>query len=160
MKLQQTFFIAAAPKKVMNVMRDSNLIEEDEKGREALSVEVKDLKKTKAEHIYEVHTVNYARGVTGIDRSKTENNKTTMTWDLKKNTATWVFSGGGAHADKAKVSGGTILSKQGEGTEVELFVDIDISVPLVGKKIAAMVAKGFKTEWPKYIERVSLRAKA
>ncbi len=53
-------------------MRNYKMIEESEKSREALEVEIKELDKDKTRHEFEIHTVNYSRGVTGVDKSKTE----------------------------------------------------------------------------------------
>jgi len=155
MKLEKTFFVEAPPDKVAKAMRDAAFIEHDEKARDTVSVKVVEVKKTKDEHQFEIQTVNYVRGLTGIDRSKTENNKSVTRWDLKQNVCSWTWHGGGEYADKAKIAGGHSLIAQGKGTDVRMWVDIDVSVPLLGKTISKKVAAGFESEWPNYINRLN-----
>jgi len=160
MKVEKTFFVDAPIEKVLETIRDPGLIEESEKSRDALSAEVKEVKKDASEHIYEIHTESYARGLTGLDKSKTERNVVTSRWDLKSRTENWQWKGSGQHADKASISGTTQLMEKGNGTNVCLSTDIEISVPLLGKKISKMVAQGFQDEWPKYIQMLTGRVKA
>src|SRR5678816_186587 len=91
--LERQFSIDAPPDKVMAAMRDPAQTEESEKSREALSVQIDELKKTDDRHEYDVKVVNHARTIAGIDKTKTESSKTLVKWDLAKRTAEWVWSG-------------------------------------------------------------------
>ena len=160
MKVEKSFTINAPADKVLEVITSKKLIEEDEKARQALSVEVKDVKKTDAEHVYEVHTETYARGMTGIDKSKTENNVVTAQWNLKSRTCHWEWKGGGDYSDKVTVLGTNTIVEKGGATSLVLTVDIEVAVPIVGKKISKKVGEAFQANWPKYVARLESMAKA
>lgn len=155
MKLEEIFFIDAPPEKVMAIVKDPDFIKEEELARDNVSVDIEDVKKTKDEHVFIIHLVSYRRGLTGIDRSKTEKNQSTVTWDLKNKKSHWVWKGFFDHADKANINGGHTIVKKGTGSELTLWVDISISVPILGKKISKLVSAGFKKEWPNHVNHIS-----
>jgi carbon monoxide dehydrogenase subunit G len=155
MKAEKTFFVDAPVDKVMDVMRDPALIAKNEKSRDAVSVEVKDLKKTDKEHLFDIQTVNYVRGLTGLDKSKTEKNKIAVRWNLRDAVCQWKWEGGGGHAEKTDITGIDRLVAKGDGTEVILSVSINIGVPFLGRQLSKTVAREFQKAWPKYIELVS-----
>lgn len=159
MKIEQTFTIDAPLDKVLTAMRDPALIEEDAKSRNCVSMKIIDVKKTADTHVFEMHSVDYAVGLTGIDKKKTENNTNYVEWDLKKGVSTWKWKGGNEMSNKAKITGGTTLAAQGKSTAVTMWVDIEVPIPIVGKKVSEMVGKNFKAEWPKYMERLTRWAK-
>lgn len=151
MNLEKTFHIAAPAKKVMDLMRQPELIEEDNKSRHALSVSIKDLQKTKDVHEFEVHTENYARGLTGINKSKTETDVVTINWNLKEKNSTWKWRGSNEMANKATITGATVLKEKSGGTDAVMTVDVDIPVPVIGKRIAKVILAEFEKQWPNYI---------
>ncbi len=155
MKLEKSFQIAADPEKVMNIMRDPKLIEEDELARKTQKVIIKDLKNTKDVHSFEITTVTFVRGMSGVDTSKTQTNTNIMTWDLKKMESTWDYKDGGDFGPKIHINGGSKLAKKGTGTELTMKVNIDIDIPLLGGTIAKKVAQGFERGWPEYVERIN-----
>jgi len=150
---EQSFVIHASRDKVLGAIRNPGMIEESEKSRNALAVEIRDLEKTKTRHCYEIHVDQHAIGLTGVDTSKTEHNVTTVDFDLRTGSAHWSWKGGGQHSGRAKISGGYRVNDLGDDTELVLTVDINIPVPVVGKAIAKKVAAEFEKEWPKYVAR-------
>ena len=98
--------------------------------------------------VYELQTVEYAKGITGIDRTSTINTTTLVTWDLKRRSSRWEYSG--PHGKRAKVSGGTQITAAGDGSHVRTQLDVEIKVPLIGRKIEDMVIKGTEKHWPTY----------
>ena len=154
MELNKTFSVGAPLKKVLASIRNPEMIEESENSRDALGVQITDLKKTKTEHQFEIHVDSYAVGLKGVDKNTVEHNVTTVSWDLKAARGTWVWKGGGGHADKVNVTGSYLLSERGEKTDITLRVDIDISVPVIGRLIAKKVAAEFEKQWPPYVSRV------
>jgi len=150
--LRKTFHVAATPDQVMNAIRNPATIEDSERSRDALQVRVTDLRRTDDTHEYEIMTVTYSRGVTGIDKSKTDENHTRVTWDLKTRRGTWVWRG--PHGPKVKVSGSYDLRPDGEGTRMDLAVEIDVSIPLVGRVVEGKVRDAFEEHWPGYVDIV------
>jgi len=155
MKTEKTFFVDAPVDRVMDIMRDPALIAKNEKSRDAVSVEIKDLEKTDKEHLFDIQTVNYVRGLTGLDKSNTEKNKIAVRWNLRDAVCEWKWTGGGGHAKKTDITGFDRLVQKGGGTEVTLSVSINIAVPFLGRQLSRTVAREFQKEWPRYIELVS-----
>ncbi len=158
-RVEKTFTIPAAPDDVCAAMRNPKLIEDDEKSREALSVEIKDVKKTDTEHHYDITTVTYYRTVTGTDKTRTEQNFVSVKWDLKARRSTWSWSGTNEFAKRVKIEGSYTVVPKGAASDIVLVADIDVSVPIVGKTISKRVADMFASEWPKYAEIVKRFAK-
>ena len=151
-KIEGTFHIEAEPAAVLETIRNPKMIEASEKSRDALEVDIKDLTKNDDLHKFQIHVVSYAKGVKGIDKSKTEKSFTEVSWNLKDMTGTWVWNG--PHGPKVNVGGGYSLKAAGNGTDLHLKTDIDISIPLVGKVVEAKVASEFQKGWPKYIDTI------
>lgn len=154
MRLEQTFTVKAPVEKVMNAMRDPELIAADAATRDTKKTEVKDIECTDQRHVFEIHSDDYVRGLKGVDKSKTEHNVATNTWDLVNQRNSWVWKGGGDMSAMANITGGSNLQGQDGSTTLTMYVEIDIPVPVIGKKIAKKVAAGFEKAWPEYMARL------
>ena len=109
------------------------------------------------EHVeYELRTVEYAKGITGLDRSKTIDTTTVVTWDRRKRQSKWVYSG--PHDNRVRVWGGTTITAEGDGCRIRTRLEVEIKIPLIGGKIESMVVRGTEKHWPAY-ERI-LRKRA
>jgi carbon monoxide dehydrogenase subunit G len=157
-KIDRSFPVDAPPEKVGAAMRNPALIEESEKARDAISVRITDREKTDQRHQYEVLVVSPARTVKGIDKTKTEDNRTTVTWNLPGLSAKWSWTG--VHGPKVKIEGGYELKPNGAGTSLRMYAEIDIGLPLVGGMIEKKIKEGFESAWPDYVARVSKYAKS
>lgn len=115
------------------------------------SCEVVEKSKDDSRLQYELRTLEYAKTITGIDRSKTVQTTTLVTWDLKARTSHWVYSG--PHGKRANVSGGTTITAAGDGCRIRTRLDVEIKVPLVGGKIEGIVVRETDKHWPAY-ERI------
>jgi hypothetical protein len=98
-----------------------------------------------------VHAQEYARGLAGVDRSRTDPATTTYEWDLSDRSCRWRYLG--VRGARVGLSGSiTIRPAPGEpaagarASQVTYEFDIDVRVPLVGglieKLIAGEVEKG------------------
>ena len=154
MHLEKTFTVNAPDQKVLGAIRNPEMIEESERSRDALAVNIADVTKTDAAHTFVIRVKQYAMGVKGVDKSRTEESETTVTWDLNRGRGTWVWKGSGIQSKLAKVSGGYELTAKGKQTEMKLWTDVEIPIPVLGKVIMKKVAKGFEENWPPYVERV------
>jgi hypothetical protein len=155
-KLDRTFNVDAPIEKVVAAMRSPALIEESEKARDAISVKITDKGKSDTRHEYEVLVVSPARTVKGIDKTKTEENRTTVTWNLPDNAAKWVWAG--AHGPKVKIDGGYQLTAAGNQTKLRMYAEIDVGIPLVGGMVEKKVKEGFEEAWPGYVAKVQKHA--
>jgi hypothetical protein len=151
-KLEQTFQIDGTPRAIMDIMRNADFVKESETSRDALTCECTTKEEDDKRHVFEIHTTTYARGATGIDKSKTEDNRTLVTWNKETYSARWDWSG--AHGKMAKVSGTHNLTEKGGKTELRMTMDVEISIPMVGRMIEKKVKSGFEEQWPVYVDRI------
>jgi len=158
MKIEKTFTLNAPVDEVMKWVRDRSVIEENEKSRGALDVKIEDLSSDESKHVYRVAATNHLRTKTGgLDKSKTEINTVTNSWDLKARRCTWTWTGTNPNASRVKLSGGTALKANGDATDMTLEADVDVSIPVIGKTISKKIGEGFAEEWPKYIDQLRKR---
>ncbi|MEM7678480.1 MAG: DUF2505 family protein [Myxococcota bacterium] len=156
-KAKMSFHLDAAPAAVCMAMRSPELIDESERSRDAKDVKITTIQQTEDVHEYEIFVLSPARGVTGIDHSKSEENRTRVRWNLRAFTGTWTWSG--AHGPKVKISGTYALTPSGSGTNLEMTADISVGIPLVGRMVEGKVRAGFEENWPGYVDIVRRYAK-
>ncbi len=103
--------------------------------------------------VFKVINTEYAKGVTGIDRSKTEQVSYTYTWDLAKKRCTWTYQS--KHSDKGvKVYGSVTLEPGPKDTAlVHDEFTVEVNIPLVGGKVEKAILKEIEAGWPAY-ERI------
>lgn len=122
------------------------------KARSALldnpKTEIKETELTDTVRKFEIHTTEYAKGITGIDRSKTEQSVAYYKCDLKKRTVAWEYHG--PQGKRAKVWGEMAVTESGGGSRVKQVFNVDIKIPLLGGKIEKMVSKKTAEFWPRY----------
>ncbi len=134
--------------KLLEILMDPDFQVAREKVQGSLEVTVKDRSRSDDQYIYEVHTVDYAKGITGIDKSKTETALAVYTWDLANRRCRWTWDG--PHSNRVKVWGHLILHVAGDETDLEGDFHVDVSVPLVGGKIEREVIKETIKGWDRY----------
>ena len=149
---EMTFRLAAPPAAVCSAMRNPQLIEESERSRDAKDVKITELSSSDSTHEYEIFVVSPARGVTGVDHSKTEENRTRVRWDLTTHRGTWQWTG--AHGPRVKINGTYALHPDGDGSRLVLTADISVGIPVVGKMVEKKVKAGFEQNWPPYVNIV------
>ena len=149
---EMTFRLDAEPAAVCSAMRDPELIEESERSRDAKEVQISSLTSNDEVHEYEIFVVSPARGVAGIDHSKTEENRTRVRWDLRNNRGTWTWSG--AHGPRVKINGTYAVTPDGSGSRLVLTAQISVGIPVVGKVVERKVRAGFQENWPPYVDIV------
>jgi hypothetical protein len=152
-KQEKVFTLKAPAEKVCASMRSPELINESEKSRGALNVQVTDRENNDTRHQYEIKFDQYKRGLKGIDKSKTETMRTEVDWDLTKPEGRWVFHHP-EYGKRVNVTGGYSVKAKGNDAELTMFVQIEVKLPVVGKLIEKKVEEGFLSEWPKYIARL------
>jgi len=155
MKIEKTFTLKAPVSEVMKMIREPSVIEANEKSREALDVKIEDVSRDESKHVYRVAATNHLRTKTGgVDKSKTEINTVTNTWDLKAGVCNWSWKGTNPNASRVKLSGKTTLKPNGPNTEMTLAADVEVDIPLVGKTISKKIGEAFADEWPRYITQL------
>lgn len=119
-----------------------------ESSKGALSVRFEERDRTETRHVFEVHTEVYARGLTGIDRSKRERQKLRYEWDLTTRKGSWTFTS--SHGERVKVWGNVRVEPDGEGSRLFNDFNIDVKIPLVGGQVEKKVMSEVKKGWGSY----------
>ncbi len=119
-----------------------------EKSHGALEASVKELERSDARLVYEVHVTNYARGMTGIDKSKTEDSHATYTWDLEARRGDWTYTT--PHGDRVKVWGTLQISESRVGSRLSNKLNAEVKIPLMGRRIEKMILKGVSDGQPTF----------
>lgn len=147
---KKTRFNASA-EHVLKVVTNPEFLVAKEKAMDSLEASYKELTSDGTTLKYELHTVEYARGMTGIDRSKTEKNVQVVTWNLPNRSCVWSYRSDSIFADRFTVSGDQKVVPAGDGAcDLVSTFKVDIRVPLVGKKIEKMVLEEVDKAWPRY----------
>ncbi len=98
-----------------------------------------------------IDTLEYARGMTGLDKKKTEKNKTTWTFDLKRMRGKWVYSSASSWADKVQAEGADTV-EAGSGGKARLVSEatFTVRIPLIGGKIEGFIMKEIEQSRPAF----------
>ncbi len=128
-------------------------IEKQKKASGAIDATVKEIRRNDEEAVYEIHSTEYAKGVTGVDRSKTESIVIRMRWNLKERHSEWTWEG--PHGKKVAVSG-TMQVKPVDENHCTLIstMDVEIKIPLVGSQVEKMVIREVEKNWPNFDQLV------
>jgi hypothetical protein len=145
---EQTFMFDAPPEKLLEVLIDEEYQIARQKSQGALEVQVKEISRNDDRFVFEVHAKEYARGLTGVDKSKTEINVTTYDWDLKAKRGSWKHTT--SQGDRVKVWGTVQVQPDGDNSKLLNDFNIEIKIPLVGGKIEKMVMKEVAKSWTNY----------
>ena len=148
LKKKQTF--PTSPDALLEILTDPDFNVDREKAQGALEATYLEKTRDSGKVVGVVSTVEYARGMTGIDKSKTEKNVTTYNWNLTAKGCTWTYESDSPFNDKFRVSGGMKISGARTSAILDSTVTVSISVPLVGKKIEKMVLKEIDQAWSNF----------
>jgi len=122
-----------------------------EKARGALDSHVREVERDGDRLVYEVWSTEHARGMTGIDRTRTEQTVTTYRWDLAARRASLVMENKGKNGRHVKVSGSVRVEPDREGFSTLLHeLSVDVTIPLLGRAIEKMVIAEIEGNWGQY----------
>jgi hypothetical protein len=138
----------ASPEEVLGVFLSPRFLREREVAQGAVDAEIEELESTQDHVVLKLHATEYGRTMTGgLDKSKREKSSTTYHWDIKKMKGEWTYQG--THGDKIKVSGVfTITPTDQGGSMVTSDFQVDVGIPLLGKKIEKMIIKEIEKSTP------------
>ncbi len=150
MKVTQSFALPASVEKVAEVLVDPEFNVDLEKLREGvISSEFHMISDQERAKVYELRTKEYKRKKTGgFNRSATVDTKTEFRFDVPRNRLSWVYHGEGG--TMFQISGLYSLGSRGDSTLFTHDVTVEVKIPIIGKRIATMIAKEFESEDPRY----------
>ncbi len=136
-----------SPDVVFQVLTSPEFHEANLKAQGNPAATVKVTQDTAEKKVLQADVTEYAKGITGVDKSKTEQTTTTWEWKVPDKTATWTYQ---SPHSQVKVSGAIQISGSGDSTDLREEFNVDVKVPLMGGKIEKMVLKEVESFWPRY----------
>jgi hypothetical protein len=142
---ENVMHVDIAPDALVEILNSREYHDERERSKGALSVRYEEKESTEERHVFEVHTETYAKGITGIDRSKRERQHQRYVWDLGARKGSWTFHS--SHGEKVKVWGSIRVEEEGDGSRMTNDFNIDVRIPIVGGQVEKTVMKEVKKGW-------------
>lgn len=142
-----TIHFTHSPDVVLGVLTDPEFNVANFKAQGNPEAKVTEVSRTDERLVLRADVTEYAKGLTGVDKSKTEPSATTYEWDLSAKSGSWTYKG--PHA-QARVWGAIRVAPDGGGAVLTEEFNVEVKVPLVGGKIEKMVMKEVDKFWPTY----------
>ena len=135
------------PERLMQVLLDPGFQVARDKANGSLESRVEEKSRTAERYVYSMHTKDYARGMTGIDKSKIEDNRADYEWDLRTRKATWTYHPS-AQLGPVRVWGTIKVEADGAGCRLTNTFEVEVKIPLIGGQAEKMVLKEVDKSWP------------
>ena len=142
---ENTMRVDLDPDGLMEILNSEEYHDARERSKGALSVRYEEIESTETRHVFEVHSEVHAKGIAGIDRSKTEKQHQHYVWDLKARKCRWTFHS--SHGERVKVWGNIWIEPAGDGSRMISDFNIDVRIPLVGGQVEKKVMKEVVKGW-------------
>jgi hypothetical protein len=148
-EVKRTFTIPASVERTARALCSESYTLESASAREDLESATHRVVTDRDDRVeFEVLYVEYARSLTGkIDRGRTQRARAWCVWDAETRTLRWTYTTEGSRY--FLLEGVFRLSQRGEGTRVDYQATIDVGIPLVGDRLARMVARGHEGDLPR-----------
>lgn len=95
-----------------------------------------------------IECVEYSRGITGIDKSKTEDSTVSYDWNLKNMSASWVYKS--SYGDRVQASGTEKVSGSGSRATLSSVFNLSVKAPIIGGQIEKFIIKDAEKSRPKF----------
>jgi hypothetical protein len=147
--ITKRFVVDASPDRLLEVLTSAAFHEEHERMQEdTVEATYHEISRTDERRVFEVRCTKYGRGLTGIDRSKTEPSATRSEWDLRTRRSEWSVRM--AHGDRVRVWGTNRIEPAGDGASLTTEYNVDIKVPLIGGKIEKLALSAIEARQPAF----------
>lgn len=149
MKTKDTFSVDVPLDRVVQTMCSAAYNVEAEKMRDSVvSTEFKEVEQTDARTKFEMHTTEYKRSKTGaLNRDDTTHTILSFCWEASRRTMTWRY-GNASGASRLQLGGVYRLTPNGDQTQVEHEVEVEVKIPLIGGQISKFIAREFEKTFP------------
>ena len=148
----RTMRFAHSPQAVMEAITRPDFHEANLTNQGNPKVTVREQSRTEDKLVFEAEVEEYAKGVKGINKNKTETTWTIFNWDLKRRRAEWTYRG--VHS-RAKVWGDISIVPDGDGASLTENFHVEIKIPLVGRGVEKIVIRETEAFWPKYEQLIN-----
>lgn len=146
-RAEKTYEFQFGPDRLVEILTHPDYHVATEKALGALRVHVEPVTENDKQIIFQVHTVNFLRGLTGVDHSQTENAYVEYAWDLANKVARWTYTG--RNPEKIDIWGNMLIEAQGTGSKLvsDFNIDVKIRIPLVSSRVEKKVLDGAQNSW-------------
>jgi hypothetical protein len=145
---QKVMTFECTPDRLLAVLLDPEFRAANNRAMGHLSSTSREVLRTPEKLVLETEVEEYAKGLTGVDRSKTERTRTTFEWDLSRRVAHWTYQS--PHGERVRVWGTITIDPAPEGSRLTEVFNVEIKIPLVGGQIEKMVLREADQHWPRY----------
>ena len=147
---KNTFKLPFPPDVVLAALTDLEFLVANFKQQDNPEARAVERSRTADELLIDCEVTEYAKGISGVDRSKTEVTQTAYRWDLKARRGEWTYKNPSTTGKMAKVWGSSQLKPDGAGTALMEEFNVNVKVPLMGGKIERIVIKEVEKYWPAF----------
>jgi len=98
--------------------------------------------------VYELHTVERQRSMTGSLKRTTFTSTNVTTYDVRTRTMRWTYRG--QLGDRARFSGVYHLHDEGQGTRLVHEITVDVRIPLIRRALTNAVCRALARAWPDF----------
>lgn len=147
---KNTFHLPFPPDVVLATLTDPDFLEANLLQQNNPEAKVSERSRTDEKLVIDCHVTEYAKGMSGVDKSKTQPTHTVYEWDLRARAADWTYTNPSTQGKMAKVWGRSLVAPEGDNTALTEEFSVKIKVPLMGGKIEKIIIKEVKKYWPAY----------
>lgn len=147
---KNTFHLPFPPDVVLATLTDTAFLEANLLQQNNPEARISERSRTEEKLVIDCNVTEYVKGMTGVDRSKTQDTHTVYEWDLRARSADWTYTNPSTQGKMAKVWGHSAVSPEGSNTALTEEFSVKIKVPLMGGKIEKIIIKEVKKYWPAY----------
>jgi hypothetical protein len=147
---KNTFHLPFPPDVVLATLTDPAFLEANFRQQDNPDAHVVERSRTADELIIDCEVTEYAKGMSGVDRSKTQKTQTVYRWNLAARKGEWTYTNPSTQGRMATVWGSSVVAPDGSGTALTEEFSVKIKVPLMGGKIEKIIIKEVQKYWPAF----------
>ena len=152
---KNTFSLPYPPDVVFAALTDPAFLEANFRKQDNPDVKVTERSRTDDELLIDCDVTEYAKGMGGVDRSKTQKTHTLYVWKVGTRAGEWTYTNPSTHGKLAKVWGSSRVRADGAGTALDEEFSVNVKIPLVGGKVEKIIIGEVKKYWPTFEKLLS-----
>ena len=138
----------AEPDRMVRVLSHPEVLVQQKLDQGAIEAIVTELERSEAKLVQRVDTVEYHRGMTGVDRSKQVPAETHYDWDLTQRRCRWRYLG--ERGERVRLEGRIAVTAHPEGSEVESNFEVQVRAPIIGRAIEGVIVRELQAGLPAF----------
>lgn len=136
------------PDRMVRVLSHPDVLVQQKLDQGAVEAEVVELERTEGRLVQRVDTVEYHRGMTGVDKSKQVPAETRYEWDLTGRRCRWRYLG--ERGEKVRLEGRMQVAAHADGVEVVSDFEVQVRAPIIGRAIESIIVRELEAGLPAF----------